>query len=56
MSRLSLVDYKVVGLVIDKIPRKYSLIFAKSVSSEEEKFYNIDARGQCYKTFYGRKL
>ncbi len=26
------------------------------ISDEEKKFYNIDTWGQCYKTFYGRKL
>ncbi len=35
---------------------KYSSLVQKFVNYREKMFYNIDLRGQCYKTFYGRKL
>ncbi len=31
-------------------------LFVQSVSDNEKRFENIDARDQCYKTFYGREL
>ncbi len=35
---------------------KHSSLFGLVISNEEKKFYNIDTRGKCYKTFYGLKL
>ncbi len=35
---------------------KHSSLFGLVFCNEEKKFYNIDAKGQYYKTFFGRNL
>ena len=35
---------------------KNSTLLGLIISDEEKCFISIDTRGQCYKTFYGRKL
>jgi hypothetical protein len=35
---------------------KQSRLFGLVITDEGKKFYNIDTRGQCYKTSYAREL
>jgi hypothetical protein len=48
------------SMLTGKVTRSSTQVGSGSLSSsvreEEEKFYEIETCGQCYKTFYGRKL